>query len=147
MVRLLFILVFILNMVGCSLFRPATSTSPTIIETMPAMPGSESYLRRAEEMVNKGDLDGAEKELYHARVQVADCCAVRLALAGLLFKKGRFSEAIPEYQVILEKYPNALKVRVSLGNALLNSGELPEAETHLIKAESLSPNNPQVLSP
>lgn len=63
-------------------------------------------------------------------------------LGVALADKGRFPEAIGQYQAALQIAPNAANVETDYGNALAKSGRIPEAIAHYRAALRLLPDAP-----
>ena len=62
-------------------------------------------------------------------------------LGLVLYKQGRYDEALDAYRVAAEQRPNYAKIHVNLGMVLNELGRYEEAETHLRRAIALNPQS------
>ncbi len=65
-------------------------------------------------------------------------------LGDLLHRRGKFDEAMVQFQKALEIDPNAAQVHNNLGAALLDEGRVDEAIPHLQKALEVMPEMPSI---
>ncbi len=66
-----------------------------------------------------------------------------VALARFLIRQGRYAEAAPPLNPVLERFPNSADAHTLLGRILLEDGKLAAAAAHLETAVSLAPGSAQ----
>jgi protein O-mannosyl-transferase len=99
----------------------------------------EENMRRGQEAVRRGDLDGAIAHFRGAVRGNPDLPAARIGLGLALAYKGEIDEAIRQFRAALKLEPNNAEVQNSLGVALMQKGQLDEAQVHLQKSIKINP--------
>lgn len=91
----------------------------------------------------QGDYTGAESAFLKALTIDPDMISTRIALADMYLMATRQPDkAIKAYRKALENSPEHAGARYALGMALLANGEPDKAQTELLTASRLEPNNP-----
>jgi tetratricopeptide (TPR) repeat protein len=103
----------------------------------------EDALRRATQLQQAGDLDGAVASYRQFLAAHPQEVAVRSNLGVVLAHLGRYDEAIGEYKKAAELDPNNGGIVLNLGLAYYKSGRILEAVPAFTRARELAPDNSQ----
>ena len=69
-----------------------------------------------------------------------------MAAANQRFERGEFAEAAQQYEALVGLGYNDASVHYNLGNAYLESGDLGRAVLNYLRAEELSPRDPDIIA-
>src|SRR5580704_4436839 len=109
------------------------------------VPSPEELLRRAAELQQAGDLDGAVTSYREFLGLQPNEAPVHSNLGVLLSHLGRYDEAVVEYQKALDLDPQNASIVRNLGLAYYKSGRIPDAANAFSKAKTLAPDNLQTM--
>jgi tetratricopeptide (TPR) repeat protein len=109
------------------------------------VPSPEELLRRAAELQQAGDLDGAVTSYREFLGLQPNEAPVHSNLGVLLSHLGRYDEAVVEYQKALDLDPQNASIVRNLGLAYYKSGRMPDAANAFSKAKTLAPDNLQTM--
>ena len=79
-----------------------------------------------------------------AGVVMAQTPGDMMADANLRYERGEFGEAIQQYEALIDLGYKDITVHYNLGNAYLESGDLGRAILNYLRAEELSPRDPDI---
>ena len=106
-------------------------------------PSPESVLRRAMELQQEGDLEGAVRGYRDFLAARPNEAGVRSNLGVLLSQIGRYDQAIVEYKKALALDPGNAGIILNTGLAYYKSGRIGEAAQRFSKALQVAPGNLQ----
>lgn len=109
------------------------------------VPSPAELLRRATELQQAGDLDGAVTSYREFLALQPNEAPVHSNLGVLLSRLGRYDEAVVEYQKALDLDPQNAGIVRNLGLAYYKSGRIPDAANAFSKAKTLAPDNLQTM--
>lgn len=101
--------------------------------------GYELY-RKGMSLLETGDFAAATVPLGKLAAAQPEKSSVREALGRALFRSRRFSEAVVEFEAVVERYPVNDFAHFCLGRALELSGRSERARRHLAIAANLRPD-------
>jgi Flp pilus assembly protein TadD len=101
--------------------------------------GAYELFRQGTELLERGDFHAATIPLARARELVPDKDSVREALGRALFGAQRFTEAVEEFEAVVEHAPTNDYALFCLGRSLQQLGRHAEARHPLALAANLQP--------
>jgi Flp pilus assembly protein TadD len=101
--------------------------------------GAYELFRQGTELLERGDFHAATIPLARARELVPDKDSVREALGRALFGAQRFTEAVEEFEAVVEHAPTNDYALFCLGRSLQQLGRHREARHPLALAANLRP--------
>lgn len=110
---------------------------------MPAEPVAEptyTLYRRGIELLEDGDFEHATEPLAEAARRAPEKTSVREALGRAYYRSGRFSQAVTEFEAVVETHHVNDFAHFCLGRALSKTGEKDRARHHLALASNLRPD-------
>ncbi len=105
------------------------------------MPPVYEWYQRGLALLEAGDVHAAATLLERAAAAEPGKCSIHEALARAYFRSRRFSEALDQFQMVIELAPANDYGYFGLGLALDRLGRLPEAVGHLRMANVMRPGN------
>jgi tetratricopeptide (TPR) repeat protein len=106
---------------------------------------AEDILRRAIQLHQSGDVEGAIRE-YRAYLKLnPDSVMARSNLGAALSRSGHYEEAIGEYKRALEIDPDSVPIRVNLALSYYKTAQLSSAAEQLATATARQPSNRQAV--
>jgi Flp pilus assembly protein TadD len=106
---------------------------------------AEAILRRAIELHQSGDIEGAVTQYREYLKLNGDSVMARSNLGAALSRLGRYEEAIVEYDLALKKEPGNLPVQVNLALAYYKTAQIKTAAEQLAKVVAKQPSNRQAV--
>ncbi|HUB99914.1 MAG TPA: tetratricopeptide repeat protein [Solirubrobacterales bacterium] len=110
---------------------------------MPTEPVAEptyTLYRRGIELLEDGDFEHATEPLAEAARRAPEKTSVREALGRAYYRSGRFSQAVTEFEAVVETHHVNDFAHFCLGRALSKTGEMDRARHHLALASNLRPD-------
>lgn len=98
-----------------------------------------SLYTRGMSLLEAGDFAQATVPLRKAARIAPEKSSIREALGRAYFCSRQFSEAVPEFEAVIERHPVNDYAHFCLGRALTLSGERDRARHHLALASNLRP--------
>ena len=109
--------------------------------TLPGQDNIRQGLERAEEMLRKGDLSGAERELLSLSRTNPRSYIVHNNLGTLYMQQHEYEAACREFKAAVELNPRVADLQRNLGTCLFQMNELSEALRPLQQALTLDPTD------
>lgn len=106
----------------------------------PATEPTYTLYRRGIELLEDGDFEHATEPLAEAARRAPEKTSVREALGRAYYRSGRFSQAVTEFEAVVETHHVNDFAHFCLGRALSKTGELDRARHHLALASNLRPD-------
>jgi Flp pilus assembly protein TadD len=105
-------------------------------------PTEQTYTlyRRGIELLEDGDFADATVPLAEAARRAPEKTSVREALGRAYYRSGRFSQAVTEFEAVVETHHVNDFAHFCLGRALSKTGEKDRARHHLALASNLRPD-------
>jgi len=146
---LIWLIALALATTGCAGWREQLASRPTVADRRDARRESavQSFeqqrdamqLQAALDRFHQGDLAGCESRLATLVERRPDFVPARLHLAEIVWSRGDAALAERHYLAVLSLQPDLAEAHHGLGTLLEAEGRLPEAATHLARAEGLPP--------
>lgn len=105
----------------------------------PAIEPTYTLYRRGIELLEDGDFVDATEPLAEAARREPEKSSVREALGRAYYRAGRFSQAVTEFEAVVEHHHVNDFAHFCLGRALAKTGETERARHHLALAANLRP--------
>jgi len=105
----------------------------------------DAALRRAVQLHQAGDMEGAVREYRAYLNQVPDSVMAHSNLGAALSRLGRFEEAIAEYKQAMERDPGNLQVRLNLALSYYKTAQVSTAAEELAAVVAKQPSNRQAV--
>src|SRR5579875_1906123 len=105
----------------------------------PRSPVTARLLERARREWARQEYEAAERSLTNALALAPDDPEATRMLGGVVLRRGKYVRAIECFRKVLPVWPDDDDLRIGLGIALYEQGEVPEAVMHLRRACELAP--------
>lgn len=105
---------------------------------------ARTHFEKGTNLAASGEIDKAMLEFRNALKLDSEAVEPRLAYAKLLVIRQDFNGAAQNYQVVVERHPENIEARRSLGQLLLLGNELDTARIHIDAAFRLAPEQVDV---
>jgi Flp pilus assembly protein TadD len=110
------------------------------VPTEPVAEPTYTLYRRGIELLEDGDFEHATEPLAEAARRAPEKTSVREALGRAYYRSGRFSQAVTEFEAVVETHHVNDFAHFCLGRALSKTGEKDRARHHLALASNLRPD-------
>jgi Flp pilus assembly protein TadD len=110
------------------------------VPTEPVAEPTYTLYRRGIELLEDGDFIDAAEPLAEAARRAPEKTSVREALGRAYYRSGRFSQAVTEFEAVVETHHVNDFAHFCLGRALSMTGEKDRARHHLALASNLRPD-------